>query len=54
MNRIGLAIVLGIGATVGLIFGVWPQLDLELAAPFFDADKREFVRASNPVLLAPA
>jgi membrane-associated PAP2 superfamily phosphatase len=49
MNRTGLAIVLSIGATVGLIFGVWPQLDLQLAAPFFDADKREFVRASDPV-----
>ena len=54
MNRTGLAIALAIGVTVGLIFGIWPQLDLELAAPFFDADKRAFVRASNPFSLAPA
>jgi membrane-associated PAP2 superfamily phosphatase len=32
MNRTGLAIALGVAAVVGLIFGVFPELDLRLAA----------------------
>ena len=36
MNRTGLVIALAVAATVGLVFGLWPDLDLRLAAPFFD------------------
>jgi membrane-associated PAP2 superfamily phosphatase len=35
MNRTGLTIALAIGFAVGLICAVDPQLDLDLAAPFF-------------------
>lgn len=36
MNRNGLAIALAVAAVVGALFGVCPQLDLDLSAPFFD------------------
>jgi membrane-associated PAP2 superfamily phosphatase len=37
MNRTGLLIALAIAAAVGLVFGLYPGLDLKIAAPFFDA-----------------
>jgi len=42
MNRIGLAIVLAVAASVGGVFGVYPQLDLDLAALFFDPATHTF------------
>jgi len=36
MNRTGLLIALGIGAAVGIVFGLYPQLDLAIAAWFYD------------------
>jgi lipid A 4'-phosphatase len=36
MNRTGLIIALAVGAIVGLIFGIDPQLDLQIAHLFFD------------------
>jgi len=36
MNRTGLLIALAVAAAVGLVFGVYPKLDLLIAAPFFD------------------
>jgi membrane-associated PAP2 superfamily phosphatase len=42
MNRTGLAIALLIGAAVGVVFGVWPQLDIEISRVFFDAARRVF------------
>jgi membrane-associated PAP2 superfamily phosphatase len=36
MNRTGLLIALAIAAVVGLVFGIYPALDLKIAAPFFD------------------
>jgi lipid A 4'-phosphatase len=36
MNRTGLAIALAIGAVVGAVFGVAPQLDLAVSALFYD------------------
>src|SRR5262249_40065414 len=51
MNRIGLMIALVIGATVGLIFGIWPELDIKLASPFFDPARGGFWRSYDPVYL---
>ena len=34
MNRTGLMIALGLAAVVGVVFGVFPQLDLMISAPF--------------------
>ena len=34
MNRTGLIIALAIAAVVGVVFGLYPQLDLMIAAPF--------------------
>jgi lipid A 4'-phosphatase len=42
MNRIGLAIALAIAAVVGVVFGVYPQLDLDIAALFFDRASHAF------------
>jgi len=45
MNRTGLIIALAIGGVVGLIFGLFPQLDLLISAPFhpiYDAAHNTF------------
>src|ERR1700730_3198155 len=52
MHRTGLTIALAITATVGLVFAVWPQLDLKLAALFFDAQHGGFWRSYDPFYLS--
>src|SRR6202171_3115898 len=42
MNRTGLLIALALALVVGLLFGTYPQLDLKLAALFYDAATRSF------------
>ena len=37
MNRTGLTIALALALVVGLLFGIYPELDLKLAAWFYDA-----------------
>jgi len=68
MNRTGLCIALGIGAVVGVVFGVFPRLDLAISGLFFDPkihdfplnaqrwaqNARDVARALIGVLLAPA
>ena len=51
MNRTGLLIALAVAATVGLVFGLRPDLDLKLAALFFDPERGGFWRAYDPVYL---
>jgi lipid A 4'-phosphatase len=51
MNRTGLVIALAVAAAVGLIFGLRPDLDLKLAAPFFDPERGGFWRAYDPPFL---
>jgi len=36
MNRTGLTIALGLAVVVGLLFGLYPQLDLDIARPFYE------------------
>src|SRR2546429_5100050 len=48
MNRTGLVIALAVALVVGLIFGLWPELDLTLAAPFFDPQRDGFWRSLDP------
>lgn len=68
MNRTGLCIALGVGAVVGVLFGVFPQLDLTISGWFFDPrihdfpinaerwsqNSRDAARVLIGVLLAPA
>ncbi len=42
MNRTGLMIALAVAAVAGLVFGLYPELDLKLAALFFDPESRRF------------
>jgi membrane-associated PAP2 superfamily phosphatase len=42
MNRTGLFIALGMALVVGSLFGIYPELDLKLAALFFDSATRSF------------
>lgn len=42
MNRTGLFIALGLFLVVGLLFGLYPELDLKLSAAFYDATHRTF------------
>jgi membrane-associated PAP2 superfamily phosphatase len=55
MNRTGLIVALAIAVIVGLVFGIFPQLDLMISAPFY-AIKRggnDFgLRVDDPVAMA--
>jgi lipid A 4'-phosphatase len=42
MNRTGLFIALGLALAVGLAFGIYPELDLRLAALFYDPAAKSF------------
>src|SRR6201989_486050 len=42
MNRTGLFIALGLALVIGLAFGIYPELDLKLAALFYDAATKSF------------
>jgi lipid A 4'-phosphatase len=42
MNRTGLFIALGLALTIGLLFGIFPELDLKLAALFYDPATTSF------------
>jgi len=44
-------ITLAVAATVGLIFGIWPDLDLKLAALSFDPAHGGFWRSYDPIYL---
>jgi lipid A 4'-phosphatase len=51
MNRTTLATALACAATVGVIFALWPELDLKLASLFFDAQRGGFWRSYDPFYL---
>jgi lipid A 4'-phosphatase len=42
MNRTGLFIALSLALVIGLVFGIYPELDLKLAALFYDPEARRF------------
>lgn len=48
MNRTGLLITLIAAVATGLVFGIWPQLDIALSAAFYDSASGLF-----PLKLAP-
>src|SRR6185436_2324217 len=47
MNRTGLVIALGLSLVIGLLFGIFPELDLKLAALFYDSTSRSFPLKQN-------
>ena len=51
MSRTGLAIALAVATVVGVVFGLWPQLDLALAAPFYDPTRGGFWRSHDALYL---
>ncbi|WP_409191211.1 phosphatase PAP2 family protein [Bradyrhizobium sp. RDM4] len=42
MNRTGLFIALALWLVIGIVFGLYPELDLKLAALFFDPQSKTF------------
>ena len=42
MNRTGLIVALSIAAVVGIVFAIWPQLDVAIAALFYDPARHAF------------
>src|SRR5277367_4863719 len=42
MNRTGLFIALALALVIGLLFGIYPELDLKLSALFYDASTKSF------------
>ncbi len=44
MNRTGLCVALVIGLVTGVVFALHPQLDIDLARLFFDADRGFFLQ----------
>jgi lipid A 4'-phosphatase len=54
MNRTGLTVALGIAAVVGVLFGLYPQLDLRISQPFYevvDSVHNVFALRINPALM---
>jgi membrane-associated PAP2 superfamily phosphatase len=49
MNRTGLFIALGLALVVGLLFGFYPELDLKLAALFYDPATQSFPLKLNAI-----
>ena len=49
MNRTGLFIALGLALVVGLLFGIYPELDLKLAALFYDPATKSFPLKLNGI-----
>jgi membrane-associated PAP2 superfamily phosphatase len=49
MNRSGLFIALSLALVIGIVFGIYPELDLKLAALFYDPSARKFPLLHNPV-----
>src|ERR1700759_4492233 len=47
MNRTGLFIALSLAAVIGVLFGLYPELDLKLAALFYDAAAKTFPLKAN-------
>ena len=47
MNRTGLMIALALALVVGLLFGIYPELDLKLASLFYDPPTHSFPVKSN-------
>ena len=43
MNKTGLVVALSIAAIVGVVFGVYPQLDLDIAALFYNPATHSFL-----------
>ncbi len=53
MDRTGLFIALGLASVVGLLFGIYPELDLKLAALFYDAASKSFpLKFNTPAAVA--
>jgi lipid A 4'-phosphatase len=48
MNRTGLIITLAIAVLVGLLFGLYPELDLKISAQFYDPAKKDFMLRWSP------
>src|SRR5512142_1216586 len=42
MNRTGLIVALSLSLFVGLLFGIYPELDLKVAAWFYDSSTKSF------------
>src|SRR5882757_7488987 len=49
MNRTGLFIALGLSLVIGLLFGIFPELDLKLAALSYDAATKSFPLKTSSV-----
>jgi lipid A 4'-phosphatase len=49
MNRTGLAIALALALVIGLLFGLYPELDLKLAALFYDPATKSFPLKANAI-----
>ena len=47
MNRTGLFIALALWLVIGVVFGLYPELDLKLAALFFDPETKTFPLKSS-------
>lgn len=48
MNRTGALIALAVAAVTGLVFGIWPQLDLKIQEPWFDPARLGFWTRIDP------
>jgi len=49
MNRTGLFIALSLALVIGIVFAIYPELDLKLSALFYDASARSFPLKNDAV-----
>lgn len=50
--QVGFFAIVAAGVLVGLVFGIWPQLDLKVSALFYDAAHHDWPWARMPAVLA--
>jgi membrane-associated PAP2 superfamily phosphatase len=51
MNRTGLVIALAVALITGIVFAIWPQIDLNVAAYFYDVEHNLFNVNAQPWVL---
>ncbi|MEZ5789129.1 MAG: phosphatase PAP2 family protein [Xanthobacteraceae bacterium] len=51
-TQAGLLVIVAVGVLIGLVFGIWPQLDLKVSALFYDGARQDWPLTRAPTVLA--
>ena len=50
MNRTGLLIAVAVTSVLGIVFAIWPELDIALVRPFYRGSYAQWEAIHNPTL----